>query len=218
MSKPLQVRVSREGKEIGTYELAEVVRLLAFGVLRPTDYYWHSGMTEWRLLQELEVGGETPPPPSGLVSDGPLISSHSFYGPKKWLILAGLILMVVFTFVISASNRPPLDYEFFNTKQSGLVFRLTIQEGKEFPYDEVLIRVTRVLGSDGSSYGAYYPLSKAQLLSNRCLFSSPGGVNPYGSDCKPGDRYIIKVPKYSTSIEIVCPDSAKGLRTDPYSK
>ena len=116
------------------------------------------------------------------------------------------------------SNRPPLDYEFFNTKNSGILFRLTISEGKEFPYDEVIIRVTRVMGSDGKSYGAYYPLSKSELLSNRCVFSSPSGVNPYGSDCKPGDRYIIKVPKYSTPLEVVCPDSGKGLRTDPNLK
>jgi hypothetical protein len=218
MSKPLQVRISRVGREIGAYELAEVVRLLAVGILKPTDHYWHPGMTEWKLLQDLDLGGETPPQPPQSVSDGPLLSVHLFSGPKKWLILAGVVLMILLGFVISASNRPPLDYEFFNTKHSGVVFRLTIQEGKEFPYDEVLIRVTRVLGSDGSSYGAYYPLSKAQLLSNRCLFSSPGGVNPYGSDCKPGDRYIIKVPKYSTPLEIVCPDNAKGLRTDPYSK
>lgn len=218
MSKPLQVRISRDGKEIGSFEFTEASRLLAIGTLRPTDHYWYPGMTDWRLLKDLDFGEETPPPAPQAVSECPLISMHSFSGPKKWLILAGVSLLILLGSMISAANRPPLDYEFFNTKHSGLVFRLTLSEGKEFPYDEVLIRVTRVLGSDGSSYGAYYPLSKSQLLSNRCLFSSPGGVNPYGSDCKPGDRYIIKVPKYSTPLEIICPDNAKGLRSDPYSK
>jgi hypothetical protein len=218
VSLPILVKISRGGKEIGAYELAEAVRLLNVGTLRPTDHYWHPGMTEWRLLQCLNPEEGTPPPPLKPVSDGPLISMRSFSGPRKWLILAGFGFLILLGFMISAANRPPFDYEFFNTKHSGLVFRLTLSEGKEFPYDEVLIRVTRVLGSDGSSYGAYYPLSKSQLLSNRCLFSSPGGVNPYGSDCKPGDRYIIKVPKYSTPLEIICPDNAKGLRSDPYSK
>ena len=216
MTPPLQVRIARAGKEVGTYDSAEVVRLLGVGALQPTDHYWHTGMVEWRELANLIIHQDNPPPiPS---PDAPLISALNFAGPKGWLILAGIIFLLVLGCFNLASNRPPLDYEFFNTKSSGIVFRLTISEGKEFPYDEVLIRVTRVLGSDGSSYGAYYPLSKAQLMSNRCLFSSPGGVNPYGSDCKPGDRYIIKVPKYSTPLEIVCPDNAKGLRTDPYSK
>lgn len=218
MSTPLQVRIARAGKEVGTYDSAEALRLLGLGTLKPTDHYWHPGMREWLLLEDLDVGEESLPPPPKPTSDGPLISGHVFWGPKRWLILAGMIFLLVLGYFISTSNRPPLDYEFFNTKRSGVVFRLTISEGKVFPYDEVLIRVTRVLGSDGRSYGAYYPLSKAELLANRCLFSSPGGVNPYGSDCKPGDRYIIKVPKYATPLEIVCPDNAKGLRTDPYSK
>ena len=216
MSSPLQVRIARAGKEVGTYDSAEALRLLGLGTLKPTDHYWHLGMGEWRVLTDLITHQDNPPPiPS---HDTPLIPALNFAGPKGWLILAGIVSLLVLGYFNLASNRPPLDYEFFNTKSSGIVFRLTISEGKEFPYDEVIIRVTRVLGSDGSSYGAYYPLGRAELLSNRCLFSSPGGVNPFGSDCKPGDRYIIKVPKYSTPLEIVCPDNSKGLRTDPYSK
>jgi hypothetical protein len=213
MSESVRVRVSREGKEIGVYDFKETLRLLVLGELRPSDYYWHEGMTMWRRLAELDVQSAAPPQPPQ--SERPFITADYFSGIKGWVILVGATLVILALYFVSASNRPPLDYEFFSTK-SGIMFKLTVAPGKEFPYDEVLIRVTRVLGSDGSSYGAYYPLTKSDLLAGRCWFSSPGGVNPYGSDCKPGDRYIIKVPKYSTPLELECPDSSKGLKQGPY--
>jgi hypothetical protein len=121
-------------------------------------------MVEWRELADLIIHQDNPPPiPS---PDAPLISALNFAGPKGWLILAGIFSLLVLAYFNSVWNRPPLDYEFFNTKD-GIMFRLTISEGKEFPYDEVIIRVTRVLGSDGSSYGAYYPLSKSELMRGR---------------------------------------------------
>ena len=43
MSSPLQVKISRDGKEIGTYEAKEAVRLLFLRDLKPTDFYWHEG-------------------------------------------------------------------------------------------------------------------------------------------------------------------------------
>ena len=55
MSSPLQVTIVRAGKEIGTYDLAEVLRLLGAGTLKPTDYYWHEGMTEWASLLKLQA-------------------------------------------------------------------------------------------------------------------------------------------------------------------
>lgn len=55
MSSPLQVTIVRAGKEIGTYDLAEVLRLLAAGTLKPTDLYWHEGMGVWELLSKLDT-------------------------------------------------------------------------------------------------------------------------------------------------------------------
>jgi len=52
MSEPLQVRISRDGKEIGTYPAAEVVRLRASGTLKETDFYWCEGMTDWAPLSQ----------------------------------------------------------------------------------------------------------------------------------------------------------------------
>jgi len=55
MSTPLQVKISRDGKEIGTYEAKEAVRLLVYGTLKETDFYWHEGMTEWAPLLKLQA-------------------------------------------------------------------------------------------------------------------------------------------------------------------
>jgi GYF domain 2 len=55
MSETLQVRVSREGKEIGTYPVQEAIRLLVYGTLKETDFYWHEGMTDWAPLTQLQA-------------------------------------------------------------------------------------------------------------------------------------------------------------------
>jgi hypothetical protein len=55
MSTPLLVKISRDGKEIGTYEAKEAVRLLVYGTLKETDFYWHEGMTEWAPLSKLQA-------------------------------------------------------------------------------------------------------------------------------------------------------------------
>jgi hypothetical protein len=53
MSEPLQVRVSRDGKEIGVYPVSEISRLVSENTLWITDHYWHEGMTEWAPLTRL---------------------------------------------------------------------------------------------------------------------------------------------------------------------
>ena len=55
MSSSLQVTIVRAGKEIGTYDLAEVLRLLGAGTLKPTDIYWHDAMGDWELLSKLDA-------------------------------------------------------------------------------------------------------------------------------------------------------------------
>jgi hypothetical protein len=52
MSSPLLVKISRDGKEIGTYEANEAVRLRADGTLKGTDFYWHEGMPNWAPMTE----------------------------------------------------------------------------------------------------------------------------------------------------------------------
>lgn len=55
MSEPILVRVSREGKELGSYLAPEVLRMLKEGALLPTDFYWHEGMTDWAPLAQLQA-------------------------------------------------------------------------------------------------------------------------------------------------------------------
>ncbi len=55
MSEPLQIRVSREGKELGSYPAPEVLSMLKDGALLPTDFYWHEGMTDWAPLARLQA-------------------------------------------------------------------------------------------------------------------------------------------------------------------
>jgi transposase-like protein len=55
MSKPLYVKISRDGVEIGTYEAKEAVRLLLDGTLKETDFYWHDGMEAWAPLTKLQA-------------------------------------------------------------------------------------------------------------------------------------------------------------------
>jgi uncharacterized membrane protein len=55
MSEPLQIRVSRDGQEIGTYAVQEAIRQVSLGQLKPTDFYWHEGMTEWAPLSQLQA-------------------------------------------------------------------------------------------------------------------------------------------------------------------
>ncbi len=52
MSTPLLVKVSRDGKEIGTYPSDEVIKLRINGTLQETDFYWHEGMAEWAPLNQ----------------------------------------------------------------------------------------------------------------------------------------------------------------------
>jgi hypothetical protein len=55
MSEPIQVRVSREGKELGSYPVPDVLSMLKEGALLPTDFYWHEGMNDWAPLVQLQA-------------------------------------------------------------------------------------------------------------------------------------------------------------------
>jgi flagellar biosynthesis GTPase FlhF len=55
MAEIVQVRISREGKELGMYAAAEAILMLNEGALLPTDFYWHEGMTDWAPLAQLQA-------------------------------------------------------------------------------------------------------------------------------------------------------------------
>lgn len=47
------IKVSRNGTEIGTYELSRILDLVRDNKLLPTDHYWQQGMIGWRPLATL---------------------------------------------------------------------------------------------------------------------------------------------------------------------
>ena len=55
MAETVQVRVSREGRELGVYSATEAIRMLKEGALLPTDFYWYEGMTDWAPLAQLQA-------------------------------------------------------------------------------------------------------------------------------------------------------------------
>lgn len=52
---PLQILISRDGKEFGPYTMVEVRDYLKTGELEPNDFAWHEGEAEWKPLNELSA-------------------------------------------------------------------------------------------------------------------------------------------------------------------
>lgn len=48
-----QVRISRNGQEIGTFTVREAMQQLLLGQLDKTDLYWEAGMVGWAPLSQL---------------------------------------------------------------------------------------------------------------------------------------------------------------------
>jgi hypothetical protein len=92
MSSPLQVRIARAGKEVGSYDSAEALRLLGLGTLKPTDIYWHEGMGGWELLSKLDT------------SEGPRLPAEPEVKRQSNNIFfacggCGLLIFLLFAFV-----------------------------------------------------------------------------------------------------------------------
>ena len=118
-------------------------------------------------------------------------------------------LSVALIGAVSLGKKCPIKWEFYDSKD-GVDLLLSLEEGAEFPYDEVQIRITRILGADGRKLGKYLMLSRAELKAGKVWMNGP-----WGSECLPGDRYVIQIPKFDP-LEIDCPDSAKGLKRVPW--
>jgi len=55
MNDKIMIRVSRDGVEIGSFPVKETIRLLVYGTLKDTDFYWHDGMDGWAPLKHLQA-------------------------------------------------------------------------------------------------------------------------------------------------------------------
>lgn len=128
---------------------------------------------------------------------------------KKLILPISAFLCFALVGALAFGKKCPIKWEFYDSR-SGVNLLLSLEDGAEFPYDEVQIKITRILGSDGRKLGKYLMLSKAELKAGRVWMNGP-----WGSECLPGDRYIIQIPKFDP-IEIDCPDSAMGLKRVPW--
>ena len=93
------IKISRDGKEIGEYTLADLGRAIRADRVRLSDYYWRSGMTDWEsvkkiapraeeVLVRIAALNETPPPPGNETPPPPITRPKAY---KYWLIAAFLI-------------------------------------------------------------------------------------------------------------------------------
>ena len=56
----MNYQISRNGQIIGTYSHFDVMKGLTDGTFLHSDYYWTSGMTEWKRLSELSFAAAAP--------------------------------------------------------------------------------------------------------------------------------------------------------------
>ena len=109
MSSSLQVTIVRAGKEIGTYDLAEVLRLLGAGTLKPTDYYWHEGMGVGELLSKLDTSEVLRLPAEPEVRPKSNNESNNFFGGCGFLIFLICGLYSVFLYSIRGDGNEAED-------------------------------------------------------------------------------------------------------------
>lgn len=74
MPPPLTLHVARDGKTIGQFPIDTAQQCLDVGIILPTDYCWHEGMTEWKPVSEVVVKQSLPPLPPPV--DSPPLSNH----------------------------------------------------------------------------------------------------------------------------------------------
>ena len=109
MSSPLLVKISRDGKEVGTYEAKEAVRLLVYGTLKPTDFYWHEGMGVGELLSKLDTSEVLRLPAEPEVRPKSNNESNNFFGGCGFLIFLICGLYSVFLYSIRGDGNEAED-------------------------------------------------------------------------------------------------------------
>jgi len=109
MSSPLLVKISRDGKEVGTYEAKEAVRLLVYGTLKPTDFYWHEGMGVGELLSKLDTSEVLRLPAEPEVRPKSNNESNNFFGGCGFLIFLICGLYSVFLYSIRGAGNEAED-------------------------------------------------------------------------------------------------------------
>ena len=133
MSSPLQVTIVRAGKEIGTYDLAEVLRLLAAGTLKPTDFYWHEGMGGGgELLSKLDASEGLRLPAEPEVKPKSNNESKNFFGGCGLLIflICGLYSVFLYGIRRAGSGAEDAAYIFGAISLLGLCIEIFVFKKK----------------------------------------------------------------------------------------
>ena len=65
----MNVRIARDGVEIGECDWEDLEQLVNEGQVLTTDHFWYEGMDDWRLLDDLIGLEESEPKPSAPVPD-----------------------------------------------------------------------------------------------------------------------------------------------------
>ena len=60
----MNVRIARDGVEIGECDWEDLEQLVNEGQVLTTDHYWYEGMPDWRLLADLVGLEESDPKPA----------------------------------------------------------------------------------------------------------------------------------------------------------
>ena len=133
MSSSLQVTIVRAGKEIGTYDLAEVLRLLAAGTLKPTDFYWHEGMGGGgELLSKLDASEGLRLPAEPEVKPKSNNESKNFFGGCGLLIflICGLYSVFLYGIRRAGSGAEDAAYIFGAISLLGLCIEIFVFKKK----------------------------------------------------------------------------------------
>ena len=133
MSSPLQVTIVRAGKEIGTYDLDEVLRLLGLGTLKPTDIYWHEGMGGGgELLSKLDASEGLRLPAEPEVKPKSNNESKNFFGGCGLLIflICGLYSVFLYGIRRAGSGAEDAAYIFGAISLLGLCIEIFVFKKK----------------------------------------------------------------------------------------
>jgi len=128
-----------------------------------------------------------------------------------------LILATVTLIVCGCKPSTPLKSEFYQSKYGSIYFKLWIEDRSALPYDNFVIKLTKIEAPSGERFSNSFTISKDRLINGAYMNSIIGvGYNPHQSNCMPGDSYIIEIPKYPALV-IDVPDSASGLKVIPHA-
>jgi hypothetical protein len=208
---------SRNGKTYKQVEIKDknlVVQLIIKGEIHPTDFYWKPGMREWASVSSCDW---TAPDTDNENAPQVAISKKSKLANFVWLIIISAILATV-SLTLIFLRKSPLQIEFYREKNRAnqICFKVWLANPDAIPYEEFTWKVTRVTGVDGKTLSFSYPIKKSVLI-NGIFLNSPGfnGVNPFGSDCHGGDKWVIEIVG-QPALVFEIPGSTKTMKVREY--